>query len=164
MDYRTLMLWAMLASIVSGCASMTTHIPPWRTPGEKMLDPPEKIYQEYHCQKETLPFAVVEHSALLPRNLQLKIDKRLNHRLVYGLCSDNPSGEIVGRLYTRIYHRGRHVISDVDDAYVIKSGRWQVDTFITLLDDLETGVYILEIEFSNPEVDFKVENTFVVEP
>jgi hypothetical protein len=154
----------MIITIFGGCASVNVFIPPWRKPGEKLLDPPEKIYREYNCQNEEMPFIIVEHNELRPRRLMLQKGKKLNHRLIYGLCSDNYNDKIVGQLYTRITHRGKNVVTDVDETYTLKPGRWLVDTFITLLENLDAGVYTLEIEFYNPKVDFKVENTFIVEP
>lgn len=163
MDNRTIVVWALTVVILGGCASANMLISAWGKPGEKMLDPPEQIYQKYNCRNETLPLVIVEQNTLFPRNLNLKIIKKLNHRLIYGLCSDKHNSDIVGKLYTRIYHHGTPLISDVDETYAIKAGRWQVDTFITLLEELDAGVYTLEIEFSSPAVAFKVENTFVVE-
>lgn len=162
-NYKKIVILILMIAMIGGCASFDNYIPPWRKPGEKLLDLHEKVWQDYNCQNEKLPVVKIEHNELIPQRLNPKKEMECNHRLVYGLCSDKSGSEIVGRLYTRIYYQGRIVVNDIDEDYSLKPGRWRVDTFIQLPEKIESGVYTLEIEFTGPTAGFKVDNTFIVE-
>lgn len=156
----------LILTTFTGCASLGNFFMPKPEPGEKMLDLHEEVWRDYNCKNETLPIVKIEESDLEPNRLDPEKKMECNHRLIYGLCCDKLTNEITGRLFTRIFHRGQTVVNDIDENYILKPGRWQVDTFIVLPEEAESGVYSLEIEFisSNSDAGFKVDNTFIVEP
>jgi hypothetical protein len=158
----TICLFILLT--LCGCALTGQSIPPWREPGEKMLDLPEKIWKDYNCRNEALPIVKIEQNELIPQRLNPEKVMTCNHRLVYGLCADDQTRQIAGKLFTRIYYREKLVHNEIDDNYAIKPGRWRVDTFITLPKQAASGVYTLEIEFASSVAGFSVNNTFIVEP
>ena len=170
MDNKTVVVWIIFLMIVSGCAPFMDIIPPWRTHGVKQLDEHQKIWKEYNCQSEELPLVKIEYNELIPKRLNLKKKMECNHRFIYGFCSQRHSKEIVGILHTRIFHRGKMVVDDVENNYLLKPGRWRVDTFIIVPKHVEPGVYTLETEFTSPDtgifkhdVGFMINNTFIVE-
>jgi hypothetical protein len=173
MDHKTVGIWIIIVMMASGCTSIMNTInmiPPWRTHGVKQLDGHQEVWKEYNCQSEELPLIKIEHNELVPKRLNPKKKMECNHRFVYGLCYQQHSKEIVGILHTRIFHGGKMIVNDVENNYLLKPGRWRVDTFIIVPEDVESGVYTLETEFTSPDtgifkhdIGFKMNNTFIVE-
>jgi hypothetical protein len=171
MDYKTIVIWMCFPLILSGCATLKDVIPLWQTHGIKQLDEPETVWKEYNCQDENLPLVKIESNELSPARLKPKKKMECNHRFTYGLCSEIQSRIIFGQLHTRIYHRGKMIIDDVAENYSLQPGRWRVDTLIVVPKHAEPGVYTLETEFVAPDsefsgrpAEFKINNTFIVEP
>ena len=153
----------MIAVLLCSCASVKNYSLKWRKAGQTQLDPPEVVWRNYACQNEDLPLVRIERNELMPQRFEAGKEGVCNHRLVYGLCSQDDADEIVGQLYTRFYYRGRNVGSVVNEDYTLKPGRWIADLFITIPEKAKPGVYTLEVEFESPDTGFKVNNTFYIE-
>jgi hypothetical protein len=156
MGYRVLAAAACLSTIF-GCTTVQLMT---RTAGERLLDFPEPVAEEYRCTKRRLPFIEVETSELIPKRMHP--GDRLNHRFVYVMCPERVSGVIAGTLHTRIQYRGVTVHSD-SIKKDLKPGRWVVDSFVTLPEQAKTGIYAIEARFVGPKGRFSFHSDFLVD-
>lgn len=155
--------------LLVGCASVSSQVERvvWkaqremRTPGETLLAFPEAVWRDYNCGQRRLPFLKVEENSVLPP--KLRPGEELSHRLVYAMCPAVPAQVAAGNLYTRIYFKGKPLVTDIAKGFEIKSGRWRVDTFITVPPDAAPGLYSVEVQFDAQGVSLRETRSFVVE-
>jgi hypothetical protein len=83
--------------------------------------------------------------------------------MIYSLCPPVPTAVVSGKLSTRIRFRGTPIVHETIAEHELKPGRWVVDTFVSLPEQAEPGVYAYEIEFESKTVRFDERITFVVE-
>jgi hypothetical protein len=159
----------LLASVLgSGCSALISQAKNvfWqaekskRTPGEKLVTDPDRVWAEYQCSKQKLPFIRVEENRIVPPKLSPA--QEFDHHLVYVVCSSNQRQVVTGTLYTRIRLGGRAIVTDVAKGFKLKPGRWTKDTFITIPATAELGSYSLEIEFKGESAKFRETQNFVV--
>jgi hypothetical protein len=134
---------------------------PFRTPGERLKTFPEKVWSQYDCDEQKLPFFEIERLEIVPRRVQP--GGEFGHRMVYVMCPATQTGVVTGSLVSRIRHRGKVVMSERQRAYDLRPGRWVIDAFVTLPGEVDTGVYAFELEFNGRGVDFERSLTFAVE-
>ena len=139
-----------------GCAQLKLQT---RQAGERIVEFPEPVAEEYNCSKRRLPFIKVEETELVPH--RVKPGSKLNHRFVYVMCPSRISGIIEGKLYTRIHYRGTTVYNHVSSRS-LQPGRWIVDSFITLPMEADAGMYALEARFESKSGRFRVHSDFLV--
>ena len=84
-------------------------------------------------------------------------------RLIYALCPTRPTGVVTGRLETRILHRGKPIVAQLEPSYDLKPGRWVVDAFVQLPEATSQGLYAFELSFKSREVSFEKLIEFVVD-
>jgi hypothetical protein len=158
-------LTALALAIAFGCASCA-YLPgpverPFRKPGTRLVDFPEKVDVEFNCASQKLPWFKLETLEVWPKRLEA--GKELGHRMVYVLCTDGPTDVVTGKLETRIVFRGQPILREADTAYDLRPGRWVVDVFVTVPPSASDGVYALELEFKGGGVKFSGKETFAVE-
>jgi hypothetical protein len=152
----------------SGCSSLLPQAKPVNpqaqtskpTPGEKLLTDPDRVWAEYQCSKQKLPFVQVEENRIIPP--QLARGQEFDHHLVYVMCSNNQRQAVTGILYTRIRLGGRTIATDADRRFNLKPGRWSIDTFITIPATAAPGDYSLEIDFKGKTAKFRQTQDFAV--
>ena len=153
---------ACLALGTASCAGVMNWLDrPFRSPGERLKDFPESVWNEYTCDEQELPFFEIERLELYPR--RLKPGEQFGHRLVYVLCPERTTGVVTGELQTRILFRGTPIVHSADARYDLKPGRWVVDAFIELPPTAEMGVYALELQFASRSIQFERSLVFAVE-
>ena len=152
-----ILLWLICSIVlVAGCASIRFSL---REPGVVHKTFADKVAREYHCDKRPLPFFEFEKSELVPE--KIKPGREFNHRIVYVLCPERPTGVISGKLHTRILNRGEAIKHEVVEME-LQEGRWVVDTFITLPESAEPGAYAMQVTFDSDKGDLETIGSFVV--
>ena len=155
---------ALLATTMSaalGCSSVTNYLDrPFREPGERLKTFPEKVWSEYDCDHQPLPYFEIERLELFPK--RLTPGGQLKHRMVYVLCPSRPTGVVAGTLSRSIMHRGNAIVRG-QETHDLKPGRWVVDVFLDLPESAEIGVYALSVEFQSPSIRFDEALTFAVD-
>ena len=73
-----------------------------------------------------------------------------------------PTAVVDGSLETRIFFKGKPIISDSNERFELKPGRWVVDTFVEVPPNAEPGVYSIEIRFAGNGAKFQKRRTFAV--
>jgi len=148
-------------SLALGCASVTNYLGrPFRKPGERLWSFPEKVWAEYQCDAQPLPYFEIERFELHPKRVEP--GEKFAHRLVYVLCADKPTGVVTGTLQTRIMYRGKPIVSR-DESYDLKPGRWAVYALVELPPVAEVGIYAFELDFRGGPVHFEKSLTFAVD-
>lgn len=160
MGYQKMIVALGMLFCLNACTAVWNMQTTLRKPGQTLLASPENVWQAYDCAYMRLPFLAIEVNQLIPP--RLRPGHEFNHRLIYAMCSNERADEIIGRLYTRIYLRGQRLVNHVDPSYVMRPGRWRVDTFITLPMDVEAGVYSMELQFVSHHLNFQQNHSFVV--
>lgn len=154
---------ALVLAVALGC--QTTLVgklrKSFREPGQRLVELPAEVAEEYECGGRELPYFELERLELVP--LRLAAGGEFNHRMVYALCPSAPTQVVRGTLETRIRFKGEPIVSERIEGFEIKPGRWVVDAFIQLPKDAEEGVYALELDFESREVDFEERLTFGVD-
>ena len=146
----------------AGCAYLPEAMErPFRKPGERLAEFPEQVSAEYNCANQKLPWFKLEKFEVWPKHLEA--GQELGHRLVYSLCTANPTAVVTGKLETRIIYRGEPVKLDTDAKYDLRPGRWVVDVMVAVPATAPTGLYALELEFKGAGVKFNQSETFAVE-
>ncbi len=162
MEHRKALAALLVVALGAACTSVISALDrPFREPGEHLKAFPDKVWKQYDCEKQPLPFFKIELLDLSPR--RLKPGELFKQRLIYALCTAASTGVVTGNLETRIMHRGSAVVHEKDPAYDLKPGRWVVDSFVRLPEEAEVGIYAFELEFKSPEVSFDRTMTFAVE-
>ena len=138
-----------------------TVIVKFRKPGEKMILPPNTVWEKSLCRNQKLPFISIVQYQVIP--VSVKPGNSFSQRLTYSLCSNDRGDEILGSLYTRITFRGSPVISDVDSNHTMKPGKWRLDRIIDIPSDATPGVYSIELEFKSLALKFKKQENLVIE-
>ena len=131
-----------------------------RAPGEYNAALPEVVWKKYGCGKRKLPYLRIESFELSPE--RVKAGEEFNHRWVYSLCPMTPTAVVDGSLETRIFFKGKPIVSDSNERFELKPGRWVVDTFVEVPPNAEPGVYSIEIRFAGNGAKFQKRRTFAV--
>ena len=148
--------------LLSGCAGMRWAVQKsMRSPGERLTDFPEVVWQEYDCATQKRPFFVIERNELVPP--RVKAGGEFNHRMVYAMCPDEPTAVVAGNLHTSIRFRGSPIVRETTSTYELKPGRWVIDAEVQLPESAEPGVYAYELAFRGQPIRFEKSLTFVVQ-
>jgi hypothetical protein len=134
---------------------------PFRKPGVRLVDFPEKVGAEFNCASQKLPWFKLETLEVWPKRLEA--GKSLGYRMGYVLCTDGPTDVVTGKLETRIVFRGKPVLREPEESYDLRPGRWVVDVFVNVPPNAADGLYALELEFKGSGVKFERSETFAVE-
>jgi hypothetical protein len=124
-----------------------------RPPGDRLIDPPAEVWEDYRCDRKVRPFLVLERNQVSPR--KIRPGGEFNHRLIYAMCPVEPSQVISGDLYRRIYYKGGVVFEDIVRGFEVRPGKWSVDAFITIPEKAELGPYSVEATFTAGRVHFQ---------
>jgi len=156
-------LGALLACVLfASCAYLPGPVErPFRKPGVRLVDFPEKVGVEFNCASQKLPWFKLETLEVWPKRLEA--GKELGYRVGYVLCTDGPTDVVTGKLETRIVFRGQPILREPDPSYDLRPGRWVVDVFVTVPASASEGLYALELEFKGSGVKFARSETFAVE-
>jgi len=130
-----------------------------REPGEVNKTMPDKVADEYHCEKRGLPFFKIEKTQLLPE--RAKPGDELAHRIVYVMCPRQVTEVVPGTLDTRILFKGKVIFRETI-SQELKPGRWVVDTMIPLPEGAEPGVYALQLDFLSKQGNLNERSDFIV--
>lgn len=165
MGHQAIAVTAMLlASLALGCQTTQRLAGEaqrrMRPPGETLEALPERVAEEYDCDRIPRPFVRLESSEIVPD--RVSAGGAVNHRMVYALCPARPTDVVRGALETRILHAGRVVVRDRDAQYELRPGRWIVDATVEIPDAASDGVYAIEVVFESKAVRFRDEKTFAV--
>ena len=128
-----------------------------RTPGEKLIEPPNTVRSTYNCDSKKLPFVSLEENELYPTTIYA--GQEFNHHLVYVMCSKRSARVIKGNLYRIIYSQGQVVFEDISRNFELKPGKWSVDAFIKAP---KAGVYSMQTVFKSKAVSFEKNSSLTV--
>ena len=148
---------ALTLGTALGCATLDGLT---RKPGERLAAFPEAVWEEYGCAERKRPFLEIERYEISPK--RLKPGDEFAHQLVYALCPRRLTEVVTGRLTMRIRYKGEPIVHDTEADFVLKPGRWVVDSFVGLARTAEPGIYAYEIEFESDDVNFDRLQTFMV--
>jgi hypothetical protein len=152
---------ALTGLVALGCASISGRVERFlRPPGEKLEALPERVAEEYRCNRTATPFFKLERNEVVPE--RVAAGSSVNHRIVYALCSAHPTDVVKGALETRIVHDGATLAHDRDPAYELRPGRWIVDSTVEIPAAAQAGLYAIEVEFESRSVRFHDERSFAV--
>lgn len=162
-------VFVLIVLTVLGCSSMNRKIMHvkdeiivyFREPGESMILPPKRVWEKASCENQRVPWIEIEQYQILPVTIQP--GSSFSQRLVYSLCSNKRGDEILGSLYTRIYFRGKPIVTDKDSNHSVKPGKWRLDRIIDIPKDATPGVYSIEMEFRSSKLNFKEHENLVVQ-
>ena len=162
-DPKRVIARAGLAALLIGSVACAT--PVWvgklrrsmRKPGQELVDLPGKVERQYDCEEKKLPFFRLEKNELNPRRVHP--GEELNHRIVYAMCPESPTGVVEGTLVTLIRFKGKPIATETLDPFEIKPGRWIVDAFIALPESAEVGVYALELHFTSETSEIELDES-----
>jgi hypothetical protein len=144
------------------CAYMPAAIErPFRKPGVRLVDFPEKVGVEFNCSSQKLPWFKLETFEVWPKRLEAGTE--LGYRVVYVLCTGDSTDVVTGKLETRVVFRGQPILREPEPAYDLRPGRWMIDVFVTVPPSAEEGLYALKLDFKSPSVKFSSSEDFVVE-
>ena len=157
-------LGSLALALAFGCLSCA-YLPaaierPFRRPGVRLVDFPEKVAAEFNCARQKLPWFKLEALEVWPK--QLGAGKELGYRLVYALCTEGATDVVTGRLETRVVFRGQPILRAPDPAFDLRPGRWKIDVFVSVPPKASGGLYALELEFKSASVKFSRSETFAV--
>jgi hypothetical protein len=159
---------ALLALILPACSTLGTDltrikdtvIVQFRKPGEHMILPPKTVWENAACSDHGSPRFIIEQYQVIP--VSIRAGAFFSQRLIYSLCTNKRGDEILGKLYTRIYFRGKPIITDIDSNYALKPGKWCIDRIIDIPRKATPGVYAIEMEFISSKLNFKEQENFIV--
>lgn len=162
-------IFAIIALTVSACSTISTEltrikdvvIVHLRKPGERMILPPNTVWEKAECKDHEVPLISIEQYQVIP--YIIRPGSSFSQRLIYSLCTNKRGDEILGSLYTRIYFRSRSIITDRDSNYAMKPGKWRLDRIIDIPTDATPGVYSIEMEFQSSKLKFKERRSLVIE-
>lgn len=123
---------------------------------------PDRVWALEGCESRPLPFLRLDLSDLIPATV--KPGGLLNYRFPYTACAHPQPGYILGRLQTTLSFKGNDLNTRTDDGFPVETGRWIVDTNITIPKDAEPGVYSLEAALAAKGATIKDRVSFAVEP
>ncbi len=132
-----------------------------RNPGEHNSALPEEVWKKHDCGKKDLPYLHFESLEVAPE--RLKPGEEFNHRWVYSLCPETPTSVVEGTLETRIYFKGEPIVSEANNHFELKPGRWVIDTFVQVPPQAQAGVYSIEIAFQSKPTRFRKRRSFAVQ-
>jgi len=147
---------ALSLAVATGCSFLKLHL---REPGHRNRTFPDAVAAEYHCDKRPLPFFQLEENELLPK--KVAPGKEFNQRLVYVMCPDKPTAVVPGKLRTRILFEGKTILEEIVDEK-LRPGRWVLDSFITLPEEADPGLYAMDVKFESRQGDLQGRVDFVV--
>ncbi|HTO69507.1 MAG TPA: hypothetical protein VMR31_06565 [Myxococcota bacterium] len=150
-----------IALVCSACAWLPEPLErPFRKPGVRLVDFPEKVSQQFDCPSQKLPWFKLETLEVWPKRIDA--GNELGHRMIYVLCTDGPTDVVTGRLDTKIMYRGQPILRESDASYDLRAGRWSIDVFVTVPPDAPEGLYALQLDFKSATVKFSRSETFAV--
>jgi hypothetical protein len=161
-------IFALVAVILPACSTLGTDLTrikdnvmvQFRKPGEHMILLPKTVWEQAACEEKHIPHIIIEQYQVIP--VIVRAGASFSQRLIYSLCSNKRGDEILGSLYTRIYFRGKPIITDLDSNYAMKPGKWCIDRIIDIPPTATPGVYAIEMEFISPKLQFIEQENFVV--
>lgn len=162
-------LFVVVALFVSGCSTLSTEVTRikdaiivhFRKPGESMILPPAMVWEKARCSNHDVPLISIDQYQVIP--VVIPPGSSFSQRLIYSLCTNKRGDEILGTLYTRIYFRGKPIVTDRDANYAMKPGKWRLDRIIDIPADATPGVYAIEMEFRSSKLEFQEQRNLVVE-
>lgn len=149
---------ALALAASTGCAFVTLQL---REPGHRNKDFPDQVAEEYHCDKRPLPFFQIETNELVPR--RVRPGGEFNHRLIYVLCPEKPTAVVPGTLHTRVLFEGKTIVED-SVQQKLRPGRWVLDSFVAMPENVEPGLYAMDVRFRSERGDLDSQIDFVVKP
>ena len=148
-DTFALLVTIVAVATLSGCSTLYQQaVAAIRQPGEQIAATPDRVWQDLGCENRQRPFVRAESLEVVPE--MIKPGGRVNYRLIYVMCPMKPSEVIKTRVSRKMLFKGEQVARNVNDAFVLKPGRWVVDSFFTLPEESPLGVYALEVSFDAP--------------
>lgn len=130
-------------------------------PGEKLVLSAEKVWDRYDCADRRLPFLIVEENELNPK--ELEPGEELHHHFVYVMCPSKTWRVIKGNLYRKVSFQDKVVFQDVTNNVEFRPGKWDVDAFITVPEQAQSGTYFLNMVLSSKIATIEKNLFFVVE-
>ena len=116
-------------------------------PGEYPVNSPEDVWKQYNCGTKELPLVVFESSTLNPSNINTG-QQKINHLLVYAVCSRDNNDVLQGTINGKIYFRGK-LLTQNRRKVELKPGRWGIVALIPIPPKAKVGTYELRTEFFN---------------
>ncbi len=165
MEYKKIIpyFFLIISLVLVSCAPVYWELKKsLRKPGENLLAHPDKVWKEYHCEKQRRPFFKLTKYEILP--LEVKPGEEINQHFEYIFCPAKPAQVLQGKLWRRIYFKGKLIFDDLTPNFEIKPGKWAVDAFIRVSPQASPGIYYLEIVFKSSQIKFKEGLNFVVKP
>lgn len=154
--YRA-MLWMLSSLLLTACQSeppkvqvVEPEIEP--TPvkeeeivGESLITASDVVLNDPICAKaKRRPTAFIEDQQVDPSTVAL--GQHFIHSLVYAVCASDPDEPVSGKLYRKIFFKGKLIHSE-PKAFDLKPGRWSVKARIDVPSNAKPGDYSLKTEF-----------------
>lgn len=131
-------------------------------PGKKMVITSELTWESEGCDSRPLPYIRLERSELTAPTVQR--GNSIIYRFPYTACGTAQPGYIPGRFRTTISLAGKALSTRYDDTFPVETGKWVVDTDISVPKDAEPGVYSIEATLAAKNVTIQGRINFTVQP
>ncbi|BBA36129.1 hypothetical protein sS8_4199 [Methylocaldum marinum] len=113
--------------------------------GESLIDSSDAVLTEKQCAKtKRRPLAFIEDQQIDPPAVVL--GQSFIHDFVYTVCAQSPSQWVSGKLYRKIFFKGKLIHSE-PQPFDLKPGRWSVKARIEVPPSAKPGNYSLKTEF-----------------
>lgn len=131
-------------------------------PGKKMVMAPELTWESEGCESRPSPYIRVERSELTAPTVQP--GNSIVYRFPYSACVFAQPGYIPGRFRTTISFAGKALSTRSDDTFPVETGKWVVDTDISVPKSAEPGVYSIEATLAAKNMTIQDRINFTVQP
>src|SRR5512144_2930986 len=107
--------------------------PEFPKPGRKLLMAPDRVWEIENCEARPLPYLRLERSEVMPATISP--GNSIIYRFPYIACVPAQPGYILGRLRTTVSFGLKELNTRIDDKFPVETGRWIIDTEITVPND-----------------------------
>lgn len=139
--------------------SLSHEIP---KPGRKLLMIPDRVWENETCDVRPLPYLRLERTEITAATVGP--GNSLIYRFPYTACVPAQPGYILGRFRTTVSLGDKELSTRTDDTFPVETGRWTVDTEITVPKDAQPGVYSLEATLTLKGMMIQDRLNFTVQP
>jgi hypothetical protein len=131
-------------------------------PGRKLVMLPDKVWELEQCETRPLPYIRLDETEITPKTV--KPGASVVYKLSYTACVPQLPGYILGQLNTTVRSDTRIQNSRSDERYPVETGKWIVNTKISIPDNASPGFYFVEATISAYDETVRDIIGFVVEP
>lgn len=131
-------------------------------PGRKLVMAPDKVWELEKCETLPLPYIRLDETEITPKTV--KPGASVVYKLSYTACVPQLPGYILGQLKTTVRSDTRIQNSRTDEGYPVETGKWIVNTKISIPDNASPGFYFVQATISANDETVRDIIGFVVGP